>query len=80
MVNQPARPLLGLGLEGRRLSGQRGRVQARALCRPGPAVVHPAAHLRAVDLGMELDREVPAQREGLDAELVPGQYRRVRRD
>src|SRR6516162_701097 len=45
---------------------------------PVPARVQPSLELRAVDLGVELEREVPAEAEGLQARLVAGQHPRRR--
>jgi hypothetical protein len=45
---------------------------------PVSACVQPQLELRAVDLGVELDREVPSEAERLHAGLVTGQHRRRR--
>src|SRR6266705_2286712 len=52
-------------------------ILARLLDLPPPAGLEPEPQLLAVDLGMELDRQMPADRERLHADLVARQNRRV---
>jgi O-methyltransferase involved in polyketide biosynthesis len=54
-------------------------VQSRAFGVAGTARVQPALELRAVDLGVELQGQVPTQPERLHAGRVAGQDRRLRR-
>src|SRR5689334_16269263 len=72
--DEAVRPGAGGGFLRDRLREDPVRVEARRLDLRAPAAVQPPPELLTIDLGMELDREMPAEAERLHAEGIPGEH------
>ena len=78
MTNDIGQPGPGGGFLHHCLGEERVRVLARLLDSLSRACIQPSPQLGAVDLGVELHRQVPPDRERLHPDLVAGQDLRLR--